>query len=166
MKKRIITNEIKPYILLEILIIILVLFFNFNNLTFTSEVEKKQIAEVVGVNDYTVFVPQRIESEKSQLSTNAKTLDITFKISEDNYNKLGLDYQTSKEFSEGKNKIKQKKRSFYECTYRVNQQDANYVKANNIKSRHNETIVNLLYIAMIVVIVIIGLKIRKHLTEK
>ena len=165
MKKRIITKAVKPNILLEIIIVILLFFFNFNNLTFTSEVEKKEIAEVVGVQDYTVFVPQRTATEKSSFDANAKTIDITFKISKDDYNKLGLDYQTKKEFSEGDKAIKQEKRSFYECTYRVNQKDANYVSATNIKSRNNELIVNFLYIAAIVVLIIIALKVKKHFSE-
>ena len=151
MKKRIITNSIKPYILLEIFIIILLFFFNINNLTFSSEEEKKSIAEIVGfgVENYSMIVPQKLE-------TNETGYIIKFKVSAKDFEKSGVNYQ-------GDERKAIKKRSVYECSYTVKKTDEAYSSLEYIKSRNNETIVNFLYVGALIVLIVIGLNIRKNI---
>ena len=147
-------------IYLLIFILVLIAFFSINNLTFSSDAEKQTIAEVVGASDYNLIVPQRL---KINTKTESEMYgDITFKVKVSDYEQSGLDYVDKKDFGTEDVAIKHKTRNVYECTYRVYNSDKDFPMLDYIKSKNNETIKTVLYLAAIFVIVIIGINIKKN----
>ena len=90
--------------------------------------------------------------------------ELTFKIHVDDYEESGLDYIDKEKFGKDDTTIKQKKRNVYECKYRIYEEDKNFKTLEYIKSKNNETIKTVLYLAAIVVVAIIAVTIKKNRT--
>lgn len=138
------------------------------NLIFMNETEKKQLLELLRLNDNTEsFEPINYKKRKTELGSTERVKVIKFKISKKDYENNQLKYENNPELLD--RGLITDKGNYYECELQISQYNKKYdYEKINPKSQINQRVAHILHFLEVIYIIIVIMKVmcKKEIWQK